>query len=127
MEAKVLHKFSGEINGVEFDEEDIYYSSKFILEQIENKFGECYSNEFVKELRDTVETVYLAYNKFSLYNDNEFSFGYLEEDFKDSIERAEKFNDIMFLYGGRDWQIESLNEKIAEGAFEKKESLTAKR
>ena len=127
MEAKVLHKFSGEINGVEFDDEDIYYSSKFILEQIENKFGECYSNEFVKELRDTVDTVYLAYNKFSLYNDNEFSFAYLEENFTDSIEKAEKFNDIMFLYGGRDWQIESLNEKIAEGAFEKKESLTAKR
>ena len=116
-----------EINGVESDNEDIYYSSKFILEQIENKFGECYSNEFVKELRDTVDTVYLAYNKFSLYNDNEFSFAYLEEDFTNFIEKAEKFNDIMFLYGGRDWQIESLNEKIAEGAFEKKESLTAKR
>lgn len=115
METKILQKFNGEINGVKFDDENNYYSSKFILEQVEEKFGECYSDEFVKKLRDTVNNMYLKYN--------EFSYAYLEEDFMDSIRKAEKFGDIKFLYGGGDWQIESLNEKIAEGAFEKKENL----
>ena len=119
METKILHKFSGEIDGVKFDDENNFYSSKFILEQVEDKFGECYSSEFVKELRDTVNNMYLKYN--------EFSYAYLEEDFFDSIGKAEKFGDIKFLYGGGEWQIEGLNKKIAEGAFEKKESLTAKR
>lgn len=40
-----------------------------------------------------------------------------------SVERAKKFGGIEFLYRGEDWLIESLNEKIAEGAFTKKESL----
>lgn len=115
MEIKILHKFSGEIDGVKFDDENNFYSSRFILEQVEEKFGECYTNEFVKKLRDTVNNMYLKYN--------EFSFAYLENDFTESIEKAEKFGDIKFLYGGGDWQIESLNEKIAEGAFEKKENL----
>lgn len=119
MERKILQEFSGEINGVEFDDKNNFYSSEFILEQIENKFGECYNNDFVKELRDTINNMYFKYD--------EFSFAYLENDFTDSIEKAEKFNDIKFLYGGGDWKIEGLNKKIAEGAFEKKESLTAKR
>lgn len=119
MESEVVQGFKGKINGIEFDDEDIYFSSKFILEQIEEKFGECYSNEFVKELRDTVDNMYLKYNvKY-----NEFDFAYLEADFISSIGKAEKFNDIKFLYRGGDWQIEKLNEKIAEGAFAKKESI----
>lgn len=117
MEAKILHKFSGEINGVEFDDKDIYCSSKFILEKVEEKFGECYSNEFVKEFRDTVNNIYLKYNEFK------FSFEYLEKYFVNSIEKAEKFSDIKFQYEWGDYQIESLNKKIAEDAFTKKKSI----
>ena len=88
---------------------------KYILEKVEEKFGECYSDEFVKELRDTMKNMYIM--------QDEFSFTYVEEDFVYSVERAKKFGDIEFLYRGEDWLIESLNGKIAEGAFEKKESL----
>lgn len=119
MEAKILQKFNGEINGVKFNDENIFYSSRYILEKVEEKFGECYSDEFVKELRDTMKNMYIM--------QDEFSFTYVEEDFVYSVERAKKFGDIEFLYRGEDWLIESLNGKIAEGAFEKKESLTAKR
>ena len=115
MERKILQEFSGEINGVEFDDKNNFYSSEFILEQIENKFGECYNNDFVKELRDTINNMYFKYD--------EFSFAYLENDFTDSIEKAKKFGDIKFLYGGGDWKIENLNEKIAQGVFTKKESI----
>lgn len=45
------------------------------------------------------------------------------DDFLDSIEKAEKFGDIKFLFGKREEQIESLNKKIAEGAFTKKKSI----
>ena len=115
MKSEAVQGFKGKINGVEFDDENIFCSSEEILEHIEEKFGECYTDGFVKDLRDTVETIYQVYKKFS--------FNGLREDFGESIEKAEKFNGIKFLYEGGDWLIESLNKKIAEDAFEKKGSL----
>ena len=115
MKSEVVQGFKGKINGVEFDDENIFCSSEEILEQIEDKFGECYGNEFVEELRDTVDSMRRMYKRFSFAN--------LEENFSGSIEKAEKFNSIKFLYEGEDWKIERLNKKIAEGAFEKKGSL----
>ena len=115
MKSEVVQGFKGKINGIEFNDEGNYYSSEFILEQIEDKFGECYTNEFVKELRDTIDSMYRMYKRFSFAN--------LEENFSCSIEKAGKFNELEFLYENGNWQIEKLNEKIAEGAFEKKENL----
>ena len=115
MKSEVVQGFKGKINGIEFNDEGNYYSSEFILEQIEDKFGECYTNEFVKELRDTIDSMYRMYKRFSFAN--------LEENFSCSIEKAGKFNELEFLYENGNWQIEKLNEKIAEGAFTKKKSI----
>ena len=57
MECNIIQEFKGEIGGVEFDDKNIYYASQFILEKIENKFGEVYNREFVEDLRDTIETM----------------------------------------------------------------------
>ena len=47
---KILQNFKGEIGGVIIENENIYYSMDYILENIENKFGKCYNHEFIKDL-----------------------------------------------------------------------------
>ena len=104
MESKVIQQFLGEIDGVEFDKENVYYSSEHILSKIEEKFGSVYNKEFVEELRDTINTLNLKYD--------EFSFDTLENDFSNCIDEANEFKNIKFTYYGDDWKIEMLNEGI---------------
>jgi len=93
-----------------FDDKNIYYSSQFILEKIEDKFGEVYNREFIKDLRDTIETMEYKYD--------EFSFAILEDDFYEAVKEAKSFNEIKFSYYGSDWKIDSLNENIKNNKYE---------
>jgi len=88
MECNIIQEFKGEIGGVEFDDKNIYYASQFILEKIEDKFGEVYNREFIKDLRDTIETMEYKYD--------EFSFAILEDDFYKAVKEAKSFNEIKF-------------------------------
>ena len=109
MESKVIQQFLGEIDGVKFDKENVYYSWEHILSKIEEKFGNIYNKEFVKELRDTINTLNLKYD--------EFSFDTLEHDFSDCIEEADEFKNVEFMY----WKIEILNEGIKNNEYLKTE------
>ena len=111
----VLSKIPGATfaNILEFDKENVYYSSEHILSKIEEKFGNVYNKEFVKELRDTINTLNLKYD--------EFSFDTLEHDFSDCIEEADKFKNVEFMYYGDDWKIEILNEGIKNNEYLKTE------
>ena len=110
MECNIIQEFKGEIGGVEFDDKNIYYASQFILEKIEDKFGEVYNREFIKDLRDTIETMEYKYD--------EFSFAILEDDFYEAVKEAKSFNEIKFSYYGSDWKIDSLNENIKNNKYE---------
>lgn len=110
MECNIIQEFKGEIGGVEFDDKNIYYASQFILEKIEDKFGEVYNREFIKDLRDTIETMEYKYD--------EFSFAILEDDFYKAVKEANSFNEIEFSYYGSDWKINSLNENIRNNKYE---------
>lgn len=110
MECNIIQEFKGEIGGVEFDDKNIYYASQFILEKIEDKFGEVYNREFIKDLRDTIETMEYKYD--------EFSFAILEDDFYKAVKEANSFNEIEFSYYGSDWKIDSLNENIKNNKYE---------
>lgn len=110
MECNIIQEFKGEIRGVEFDDKNIYYASQFILEKIEDKFGEVYNREFIKDLRDTIETMEYKYD--------EFSFAILEDDFYKAVKEAKFFNEIEFSYYGSDWKIDSLNENIKNNKYE---------
>ena len=110
MECNIIQEFKGEIGGVEFDDKNIYYASQFILEKIEDKFGEVYNREFIKDLRDTIETMEYKYD--------EFSFAILEDDFYKAVKEAKYFNEIEFSYYGSDWKIDSLNENIKNNKYE---------
>ncbi len=109
MEAKVVQEFKGIINEVEFTNENVYYSTEFLLEKIEENFGEVYKKEFIEDLKDTIEIMRMKYE--------EFSYDTLESEFSSCIEKASSFNDINFDYYGSDWKIENLNENIENGIY----------
>lgn len=110
MENKIIQEFQGEINGVVFDDKNIYYASQFILEKVEEKFGEVYNKDFVEDLRDIIETMEYKYD--------EFSFAILEDDFYKAVKEAKSFNEIEFSYYGSDWKIDYLNENIKNNKYE---------
>ena len=110
MECNIIQEFKGEIGGVEFDDKNIYYASQFILEKIEDKFGEVCNKSFIEDLRDTIETMEYKYD--------EFSFAILEDDFYKAVKEANSFNEIEFSYYGSDWKIDSLNENIKNNKYE---------
>ena len=54
MRAKIIQEFKGEINDVKFINEQVYRTSEYLIENIENKFGEV-SKNFVEDLKNTIE------------------------------------------------------------------------
>ncbi len=109
MKAGIIQEFKGKINGIEFDDKNVYSSTEFILGNIEDKFGETYNDKFIRDLKETIERMELKYD--------EFRFASLENDFSNCIEKAEKFKNIEFKYSGSDWKIERLNENIKNNLY----------
>lgn len=106
MEAEVIQHFKGKINGVIINEEGTFYATRAVLDSIEEKFGECYNQKFVKTLADTIYDVSSSYD--------EYSQSVLEYEFMNSVEKAKSFSEIMFNYLGNDWKIESLNKELGK-------------
>lgn len=109
MQTKIIQNFLGEINGVQIFDTNIYNSTVYILDNIESKFGEIYSNEFVSDLVNTITEIYLKYDNFS--------FDTLENCFIDGVNKASTFNEIYFEYLEEDWKIIPLNENISNGKY----------
>ena len=112
---KILQNFKGEIGGIIIENENIYYSMDYILENIENKFGKCYNQEFIKDLYTNIENIRLKYD--------EFSFDKLENDFNYSIREAKIFSEIEFNYYGNDSLLDIFNESIKNNKYLKLEDL----
>lgn len=109
MKNEVVHEFLGLVNNIEITDENIYFSLIYLLEAIEDKFGEVYNDDFVKDLSICIETLYFKYDIFSFVE--------LEEEFDDCIQTALYFEDIEFQYYGNDWKIEWFNQKIKDGEY----------
>lgn len=110
MDIKMISKFKGTINDVEFNNENTFYSVEFLLHKIEDKYGTCYNDKFIEDLRDTIDVMNYKYE--------EFSYSELEREFYEDIENSSKFNEIAFSYYGSDWKIEELNKSIAENEYD---------
>jgi cell wall-associated serine proteinase prtA len=106
MEAEVIQHFKGKINGVIINEEGTFYATRTVLESIEERFGECYNQKFVKTLSDTIYDVSSSYD--------EYSQSVLEYEFMNSVEKAKSFPEIKFNYLGNDWKIETLNKELGK-------------
>lgn len=103
----IVQKFIGMINSIEIKKEQLYYTLNYILEQIEEKFGECYTDEFVEDLYLTIDNAYLKYDSFDF------------ETFERSLEiyEVDRFEDIIFNYEGLTYKFDELNENIKCGKY----------
>ena len=106
---KILQNFKGEIGGTIIENENTYYSMDYILENIENKFGKCYNQEFIEDLYTNIENIRLKYD--------EFSFDKLENVFNYSIREAKIFSEIEFNYYGNDSLLDIFNESIKNNKY----------
>ena len=106
---KILQNFKGEIGGTIIENENTYYSMDYILENIENKFGKCYNQEFIEDLYTNIENMRLKYD--------EFSFDKLENVFNYSIRDAKIFSEIEFNYYGNDSLLDIFNESIKNNKY----------
>lgn len=109
MESKILQPFKGRINTVTIDTEIVYWSTCYILDNIEEKFGEIYTDEFISELSYAIERVSIKCEDFALSK--------LERALVKAIEDAERFEDIEFEYP---FIPSNLNKYLAVGRFTKK-------
>ena len=108
MKSEILQRFQGRINTIMFDDEMNYNSTGYILDNIEEKFGEIYTDEFIAELSYAIERVSIKCDDFALSE--------LENALVNAIELADKFEDIYFDY----YYIPTdLNERLAAGEFTK--------
>ena len=108
MESEILQRFKGRINTIMFDDEMNYYTTGYTLNNIEEKFGEVYTDKFISELSWAIERVSIKCENFTLSD--------LENSLVNAIELADKFEDIYFDYY---YIPQDLNEKIAAGEFTK--------
>lgn len=108
MKLEIIQYFKAEINTIEFNDEMNYYTTGYILYNIEEKFGEIYTDEFIAELSYAIERVSLKCD--------EFSYTELENALVNAIDLAVKFEDIYFDYY---YIPKDLNERLAAGEFTK--------
>ena len=107
---EIKQEFIGTINDIVFDDRYIYYTTGYILDLIEARFGEIYNDKFIKDLAETIRKI----------NDStdSFSFADLENDFYYAITNkyVEKFEDIQF---DDYYHAKYLNERLEKGDYNK--------
>jgi hypothetical protein len=107
MKSQILTFFEGEINDVKFNNEQIYYSTEYILDKIEEQFGEIYNNDFVEELRNFIN-IYMNKMDYPAY-------AKLESIMTSNIEDAKTFEQIIFT----EPYIQYLNDGLSTGLYTK--------
>lgn len=107
MKSQILTFFEGEINGVKFNDEQLYYSTEYILDTIEEQFGEIYNDDFVEELRNFID-IYMNNMDYP-------SYAKLESIMTSNIEDAETFEEIVFT----EPYIQQLSDGLPKGIYTK--------
>lgn len=107
MKSQILTFFEGEINGVKFNNEQIYYSTEYILDEIEEQFGEVYNDVFVNNLQYVIER-YINTIDYP-------SYAKLENSMTTDIENANSFEEIKFS----EPYIQQLNDDLSTGLYTK--------
>ena len=103
MKSQILTFFEGEINGVKFNNEQIYYSTEYILDEIEEQFGEVYNDIFVNNLQYVIER-YMNTIDYA-------SYAKLENSMTTDIENTKSFEEIKFS----EPYIQQLNDDLSQG------------
>lgn len=107
MKSQIFTFFEGEINDIKFNNEQLYYSTEYILNEIEEQFGDVYNNNFVEELRNFID-IYMNNMDYP-------SYAKLENIITSNIEDAETFERIIFT----EPYIQHLNDSLSTGLYTK--------
>lgn len=105
MESQVIQKFKARINSVEFDDHILYAITDNILEEINERFGEVYTDEFIKDLAEVIELYFFKVNDLVVAD--------LEYNMIEDIVDAETFQDIQFS----DYYVNHINNQIKDGSY----------
>lgn len=109
MESKIIQNFKAEINGIVFENFDIFCEVEYILGEIENTLNVSLPTEFIKDFAD-------AYT--NLYNllDGEYLYNFKCDMVRSWDENIKDIRDIRFNLDGSVYieQLELLNNKIAD-------------
>lgn len=112
MKSEIIQHFKGKINDVEFNDERMFHTMEFLLENIENKFGNL-SKDFIKDLKANLENASEKYDGFS--------FNVLENSIMNSLNSSDKFEDLSINYDGSEWKLDEINKNIKSGKYSSKE------
>ena len=111
-------RFEGTINGVLFTHQQLFNTVEHLLEHMVAHFTDelginidnlQFEDDFIKDLKSTVEDVVQRYDHISL--------GQIESEFKSCIDETDSVNDIQFSVFNATWRIEDLNQKLASGVY----------
>lgn len=105
MESQVLQKFKARINSIEFDDYQLYTTTEFILEKINENFGEIYTDEFIKDLAYVIQRYFVKIDDLIISE--------LEWNMSKDIENVENFKDLEF----KDYYINEINDSIKNGSY----------
>lgn len=105
MESKILQKFKARINSIEFDDYQLYATTEYILEEINEQFGEIYTDEFIQDLAAVIERYFFKVDNLIVSE--------LEWNMSNDIENAENFKDLEF----KDYYINEINDSIKNGSY----------
>jgi hypothetical protein len=105
MESLVLQKFKARINSIEFDDRQLYMTTEYVLEEINDKFGEVYTDEFIRDLAAVIERYFFKVDNLIVSE--------LEWNMSNDIENAETFKEIEFT----DYYINEINDKIKNDSY----------
>lgn len=109
MESKVVQAFKGEINGIEFTNQDLYWEIDYIIGEIENTLDIELPTEFIKDFTDAYTELYNSVDSEYLYDFKSEMIASWDMDIEDI--RELRFN---LGYGYITDNLDALNEKIAD-------------
>ena len=109
MKSKVIQEFKGEINGIEFNNQDIYWEVDYIIGDIESTLDIELPTEFIKDFTDAYTELYNSVDSEYLYDFKSEMISSWDMDIKDI--RDLRFN---LAYRYRTDNLDEINEKIAD-------------
>lgn len=108
MDCKVNHKFSGTINGVNFDDEVLYYSVHYILSEFEYKFNTSIPHTLIDDMKHTLG---------NLYDDaDNIPVGEIEWELVNIVDNAKRITDVQWSLWdyGKDYWFSDINKKLSD-------------
>ena len=111
-------RFEGTINGVLFTHQQLFNTVEHLLEHMVAHFTDelginidnlQFEDNFIKDLKFTVEDVVQQYEDLSLSQ--------IESEFRSCIDEADSVNNIQFTDFNATWRIQDLNQKLASGVY----------